>query len=196
MLNDPMPQPSTSASVQIFRNASFYNSVDITVNTLRIIPNNGSEYPSSSFQVDISGNVTATGNVTAASGELGSASGTWTPANGTFNVAAGTVINVASVPSGATTFNAVVIAGYIPSPAWMFGGMTSSGAYWGLYASPDYGTASSISSTTIAGSAQQYYDGTYAASGYFQINGGYLQFVTLTFGTSSQTQQTIAWGVS
>ena len=142
--------------------------------------------------IDQSGNLAVTGSITAASGQLGSASGEWTPASGTFNVAAGTVINVASVPSGAKMFYAGWGGGYGISAT--IGSMSSSQSSWTVGVTGGY---AGISSSTVTGSCSEVYDGSYVAGGYYQINSGYLQFVTVTTpSTSANAQNTMRWVVS
>lgn len=155
------------------------------------------------FGVDRAGNITAAGTVTTPSGQLGSASGTWTPASGTFNVALGTVINVAAVPSGAKISIAQLVGG-TSAVGSQWGVTTPSGSVWwaisqgGTTAQSVYtGFATAISSSTIAGQVSTYYDGSYYTSGYFQINNGYLQFVTISAATASASAgSSIRWGVS
>lgn len=155
------------------------------------------------------------GSVASVSGQLGSASGTWTPASGSLNVPAGTVINVAAVPNGATLLSTTDISGYgvlqFPSGGdstfrggWQTGGMTSSGSF-GLYGG---NASSSVVPFSIAGLSNStgnnfitVFDGTYAVQGYYQLNGGYLQFVVNTsgltnYGTAQMTPSKAEWGAS
>ncbi len=123
-----------------------------------------------------------------------SSSGTWTPASGSLNVAAGTVINVASVSSGATMWKEVLVGGYSGGPSISSGFMTSSGSAW--LVESYYGYANGISGTAV-NTALAIYDGSYLTNGYFQINNGYLQFVTTIPGVAnSSAQNTIRWRVS
>lgn len=132
-----------------------------------------------------------------------SASGIWTPASGTFNVAAGTVINVAAVPSGAKMFFAMAVAGDINSQGSAWGITTSSGSAYFVSAGSgttsaavNTGSATAISSTSVNAS-NIFYDGSYGVYGYFQINNGYLQYVTTASGvTAANAQNTIRWGVA
>ncbi len=161
-----------------------------------------SGYSAVILSLDDTGNVDATGTVTAASGQLGSASGTWTPASGTFNVVAGTVINVASVPSGAKMYFVEVTAGgnaqacgwgVSGSAGSAWGGSNTAGSAIGGYSSGISGAASG----DTFGSAAALYDGSYDTFGYFQINAGLLQFVTTAAGAASTTAaSTFTWGVS
>lgn len=161
------------------------------------------------FEIDKSGNVqfannmTATGTVTSSSGQLGSASGTWTPASGTFNVVAGTVINIRSVPSGAKMFYTNISAGGIASTLQaQWGTTTSSGSIF--HSAYGYSGSSSVQpgfangiSGSVSSGAVTLSDATYETSGYYQINNGYLQFVTTTSAiTPGQGQATIQWAVS
>ncbi len=199
-INKPISQPSNSGGVQLFRNSNSGNSVDLTISTFRVIPNNGSSYPSPSFNLDGSGNLTAAGTVTAASGQLGSASGEWTPSAGTFNVAAGTVINVASVPSGAKMYNVMVTAGTNTGEGAI--GMSEwNGNQWMTNATSNsflYGI--SIGQTdSVQGTALTLYDGSYYVQGYFKVNvlTGYLQFMTTQSPTANaNTASTSSWTVS
>jgi hypothetical protein len=148
------------------------------------------------------GNITAAGSITSSAGQLGSASGTWTPASGSLNVAVGTVINIASVPSGATLFSGV------DANSWMSGVMTSSGAGGVTYGEVGGSTgqnthvwqASAISSSSVTvysvSSLFNVLDGSYMANGYFQINGGYLQFVVISSGTNTGSASPARWAVS
>jgi len=154
------------------------------------------------FTVNDSGNATFAGTVTASSGQLGSASGTWTPASGTFNVAVGTVINVAVVPSGAKMFFAGADSGIVATPQMMWGVTTSSGSIWsssyaGVATTGGGGSAAAISSvaTSDTTSLVTVYDGSYSATGYFQINGGYLQFVVYSSASSTNVLSKYRWGV-
>ena len=152
---------------------------------------------------DGSGNLTVAGTVTAASGKLGSASGVWTPAAGTFNVAAGTVINVAAIPSAAKMFMAQVVSGTSTiGDEW--GLTTPSGSAWwsvtqgGTTGESVYtGFDGGISSSSVTGQVSTLYDGSYSVSGHFQVNGGYLQFVTNAAGVANTSAGcSIRWGVS
>ena len=155
-------------------------------------------------KIDTAGNLTVTGTVSASSGQLGSASGTWTPASGTFNVASGTVINVAAVPSGAKMYQLGTITA--PEYYWGIGIATPNGSLWvtgnggSSPTAPFMGFAAAISSTTVYGENffdnTVIYDGSYQNYGYFQINNGYLQFVTLGATANSSSATTIRWGVS
>ncbi|MFX4302965.1 hypothetical protein ACOJUR_12035 [Alicyclobacillus tolerans] len=132
------------------------------------------------------------------------ASGIWSPASGTFNVSAGTVINVASVPNGAKMFFVEAVSGTSSSENSTWGITTSSGSAWvssggvsegGSYAYP--GSSGGISSTSTTGYISgSWYDGSYYANGYFQINNGYLQFVVVGSSASTDAANTIRWAVS
>lgn len=124
-----------------------------------------------------------------------SASGVWTPASGSLNVAAGTVINVAAVPDGATVYFASAIGAQYG--IFNRGVSTSAGTAF------EYGSAQNwslgISSTSLYYTGADYgyiMDGSYQAGGYFQIDGGYLQFVVLAVGTTTDQATTVRWGVS
>ncbi len=152
--------------------------------------------------VELGANTTVDGTVTAASGQLGSASGTWTPAAGTFNVAAGTVINVASVPSGAKMFFVGYAGGGYNTTTTayptMWGVMTPSGvvAVYGPIGNGGKGTIQ-LAPLSIGGNVVDIYDGSYEGQGYFQLNGGFLQFYMYNAGTASATMATtLGWGVS
>ena len=191
--------------IQLYANGSNNGNIEIDNygnGTLRIYQ--PSKTPA--LEVDASsGNITAAGSITSSSGTLGSASGTWTPASGSLNVAAGTVINVAGVPSGAKFFDTVDTTGQINGAPnvgefQMSGIMQSSGAS-GQYSynngsNPSVWSASGISSTTTSGSLTTVCDGTYYASGYYQLNGGYLQFVVTTTDNISNNVSTVKWGVA
>lgn len=133
-----------------------------------------------------------------------SASGVWTPASGTFNVPAGTVINVASVPSGAKMFFAEAVSGTAQAQNSTWGITTSSGSAWlssgGVNESPTStypGSSSGISSTGTTGDLSgDWFDGSYYANGYFQINNGYFQFVIVGSNANTSTANTIRWAVS
>lgn len=158
-----------------------------------------SAFTSSTFAVDNEGDINTQGTITASSGQLGSASGVWSPAAGTFDVASGTVINVAAVPSGAKMFFTQSVNGNDPESTW--GTTTSSGSAWEIGGSGNtsyvyLGYAYGISDTSYGGSVATCYDGNYYADGYFQINGGYLQYVIISTTTSTDAGQTIRWGVS
>lgn len=132
------------------------------------------------------------------------ASGVWSPASGTFNVSPGTVINVASVPSGAKMFFVEAVSGTSTSENSTWGITTSSGSAWvssggvsegGSYTYP--GSSGGISSTSTTGYISgSWYDGSYYANGYFQINNGYLQFVVVGSSASTDAANTIRWAVS
>jgi len=153
--------------------------------------------------------VTFASGVSNASGQLGSASGTWTPASGSLNVAVGTVINLAAVPSGAKMYQTIDTTGHYSTMGYYTsnGIMTPAGAagvysyvnqdlilpYWANGISSTTGTASGLSNFAPT----HVYDGSYQTDGYFQINNGYLQFVT-TSATSpiSANSSTVRWGVA
>ncbi len=149
------------------------------------------------LQCDDNGNFTTAGSVTSSAGQLGSASGTWTPASGTFNVAIGTAINVATVPSGAKAYTVGTTAG-THSGLVAFGASGSNGSWWGGgSSSPGYseGVSGGVIGETFGGTIL--YDGSYYTTGYFQINAGYLQFVTMTAATANADgATTFSWAVS
>ena len=267
-LNNPTAQPTDATDVQLFRNASASNAVDLVAPEFRLVPNSATSYPSPvltfsgggdittvgtvtafsgglpngsnglaagvipsgavatiianaefgygnwleqlmvdgslQWHVDASGNAQAAGTVTAASGQLGSSSGEWTPAAGTFNVAAGTVINVASVPSGAVMFYVGnMYGGNATTITNMWGITDASGSHWqsnaynsGGGGSVGSGFSNGISGTAGAANSVTLSDSTYVATGYYQINAGYLQFVVLSSATTSTGSDNFRWGVS
>jgi hypothetical protein len=142
------------------------------------------------------------GPITSSAGQLGSASGTWTPASGSLNVAIGTVINVAAVPTGAKSLTVQSTSGYSPNFTWV-GSMTTSGFFgMNLDAAQSYGRSfwtDAISSTTLFGAAvtMGVADGSYVTAGYFQISGGYLQFVTTGAPAANTTSaEVVRWAVN
>ena len=149
--------------------------------------------------VSQSGNQLYIGNGSTANGVSTSAAGTWTPASGTFNVASGTVINVASVPVGAVNFKVIVGEGTTDAN-YIIGVTTTSGSAWVTAASdssPLTGASAAISSTTTTNSpGGVWYDGSYSATGYFQINTGYLQLVVISSAASAVAVAPLNWGVS
>jgi hypothetical protein len=107
------------------------------------------------------------------------------------------------VPNGATTFFIAPVAGGVGINT-LWGVTTSSGSAWMRAESISSTTndnnpgSAGISSTTVTGNASNnLYDGSYATYGYFQISGGYLQFVCVAAGAASTTAgNTLYWGVS
>lgn len=166
----------------------------------KTVSNTDSDY----LTIDTSGNVTIAGNLSiGGTVPFSSASGTWTPASGTLNVPSLTAINVAAIPTGAKIFIESQISGYWTSGANIdsWGVTTPSGtAFLGiLRGSSNYPFSAHTSGITggVSGNTITVYDGTYYALGYFQINNGYLQFVTTGPGTAySATGSTIWWGVA
>lgn len=146
------------------------------------------------------GNVIVGGTVTASSGQLGSATGSFAPSSGTYNLASGYVLNVASVPSGVRLFNVMGLNG--ANAGMVMGGITGSfGSTWSLVTASGgtvaSGYAGGLSSGTAYGAVATLYDGSYKINGYFQVNGGYLQFVSTSAGVAySATQSTFDWGVA